>query len=367
MQDLHVHRRELTKKAQELHAKEKGLALESVLLIGELDRLRTDTALGLSTEQYIKLIGLTPNVYWKRLKAARIVRAFPQALALLKAGETSVSQVALLYPKLTPANAALVFRMIPNLSKREVEQFLSCLTPDGRLLDKEPEVEIRLVLTKSELALLDRAREVLAAAGHVPSNNEVVTKALGDLLIRRDPMQKAQRAAGRRERKARAQTQTVQDRSMPPSPGTVPQMPATSSRGDSAVLKENTWELPPPAAMPPSASPGTETPTPMATSAPAKRRPTIPASVRHSVMLRDQGQCTEILADGSRCHEKTMLEFNHRDLYCRGGHHAPANLDLKCRRHNQANAEKDLGPGWLVAWADSRRRAHPSRFENDGP
>ena len=65
MQDLHTLRRELTKKAQELHRREKGLVLESVLLIGELDRLRCDTELGLSVEQFVQLIGLTPNVYFK--------------------------------------------------------------------------------------------------------------------------------------------------------------------------------------------------------------------------------------------------------------------------------------------------------------
>src|SRR6185312_2803156 len=133
--------------------------------IGELDRLRCETELGLSVEQFVQLIGLTPNVYFKRLKAARMICAFPKVLEMLKAGETSVSQVSLLHAKLTEANVDLVLDGIRNKSKREVVQFLSRVTLDGRMLEKEPEVELRVVVTASELALFERAREVLAAAG----------------------------------------------------------------------------------------------------------------------------------------------------------------------------------------------------------
>jgi hypothetical protein len=44
----------------------------------------------------------------------------------------------------------------------------------------------------------------------------------------------------------------------------------------------------------------------------------IPAAVRHQVWLRDQGQCTHMHLDGSRCQEKMMIELDHIDLYCRG-------------------------------------------------
>src|SRR3954451_9772928 len=172
MQDLNELRSDLIQMTRELHAKEKRLILDSVWLIGELDRLRCDAHLGMSVEQFVKHIGLTPNVYFKRLKASRILHAYPQVAAMLKAGETSVSQISLLHAKLTPANADLVFEGIRNKSKREVEQFLSRVTFDGQLLDKEPEVELRLVLTRSQLEMLERAREILAASGHVPSSSE---------------------------------------------------------------------------------------------------------------------------------------------------------------------------------------------------
>ena len=198
MEDLRTLRRELTAKAQALHRRERRLSLASVLLIGELERLGTAAALGLSTGQFIALLGLTPNVYWKRAKAARVIHAYPELLGMLERGETSPSVVALLYPKLTPANAPLLLASLPGQSKREVEGLLARVTLDGHLLSREPEVEVRLLLKASELVLLERAREVLAARGHVPSTSEVLTRALADLLARRDPLAKAERAAARR-------------------------------------------------------------------------------------------------------------------------------------------------------------------------
>jgi len=74
---------------------------------------------------------------------------------------------------------------------------MSRVTPDGELLPAEEICELKLTLTKSQFALLERAREVLAAAGSVPTDAEIFMKAVGDLLTKRDPMRKAERAAAR--------------------------------------------------------------------------------------------------------------------------------------------------------------------------
>jgi len=57
-------------------------------------------------------------------------------------------------------------------------------------------VELRVKLTRSQLETLDRAREVLAHGGHVPSLPEIMVKALGDLLDRGDPLRKARTRSG---------------------------------------------------------------------------------------------------------------------------------------------------------------------------
>ena len=45
---------------------------------------------------------------------------------------------------------------------------------------------------------------------------------------------------------------------------------------------------------------------------------------------------------------------DHIKAWCRGGDHSEDNLTLRCRRHNQAAAEQELGTGFM---AQARKRA----------
>ena len=62
----------------------------------------------------------------------------------------------------------------------------------------EETLQIKLTLTKSQVDLLERARQVLAAVGQVPTDAEILVKALDDFLTKRDPLRKAERAAALR-------------------------------------------------------------------------------------------------------------------------------------------------------------------------
>jgi hypothetical protein len=188
--------------AREVHRRERAISLESVRLVGQLDHGNAATQLGISVETLARKIGVTRSVYCKRAQAARVIRSYPEVEIMLASGETEITCVAALATKITPANARILIEGARNKSKREVEQLLSIVTTDGRVLDREPEVEIRATLTRSQLAMLDRAREVLSNGGQVPTNAEVMVKALDDLLRRRDPLRKAERA----KKRAAAQT-----------------------------------------------------------------------------------------------------------------------------------------------------------------
>ena len=45
---------------------------------------------------------------------------------------------------------------------------------------------------------------------------------------------------------------------------------------------------------------------------------------------------------------------DHIKAWCRGGDHSEDNLTLRCRRHNQAAAEQELGTGFM---AQARKHA----------
>ena len=61
----------------------------------------------------------------------------------------------------------------------------------------------------------------------------------------------------------------------------------------------------------------------------------IPQDVKVAVAVRDQGQCTGKLLDGSRCPRKDSLHFDHRIIpFKLGGPQTIWNLTLLCDEHN---------------------------------
>jgi hypothetical protein len=70
----------------------------------------------------------------------------------------------------------------------------------------------------------------------------------------------------------------------------------------------------------------------------------IPADVKRAVWLRDRGQCAFLGPTGLRCTEQAFLELHHVRPYALQGPPTAANISLRCRRHNQYEAEVVFGP-----------------------
>jgi 5-methylcytosine-specific restriction endonuclease McrA len=70
----------------------------------------------------------------------------------------------------------------------------------------------------------------------------------------------------------------------------------------------------------------------------------IPSEVQRGVGERDGDQCAFVSKDGRRCTERTFLEFHHIVPYALGGKATIENISLRCRRHNQYEAELVFGP-----------------------
>jgi hypothetical protein len=70
----------------------------------------------------------------------------------------------------------------------------------------------------------------------------------------------------------------------------------------------------------------------------------IPPHVKRAVWQRDGGQCAFVAHGGQRCRERTFLEHHHVQTYAEGGPATVANISLRCRRHNQYEAELIFGP-----------------------
>lgn len=68
----------------------------------------------------------------------------------------------------------------------------------------------------------------------------------------------------------------------------------------------------------------------------------IAASIRRRVWKRDGGRCAFVGTHG-RCTETAFLEFHHIKPFARGGKATVDNIELRCRAHNQREAELFFG------------------------
>jgi hypothetical protein len=96
----------------------------------------------------------------------------------------------------------------------------------------------------------------------------------------------------------------------------------------------------------------------------------IPAQVRRDVWARDGGQCTFVSDKGRRCASRRMLEFDHVQPVARGGKASVEGIRLRCRGHNQYEAERAFGAGFMQKKREEARRLRPAappgnRFRDD--
>jgi hypothetical protein len=85
----------------------------------------------------------------------------------------------------------------------------------------------------------------------------------------------------------------------------------------------------------------------------------IPAEVRHAVWNRDEGRCTFVGTNGHRCNSITFLEFDHADP--RNRQDTVSCLRLRCRAHNQYEAERIFGTEFMERKREERRLAAQKR------
>ena len=91
----------------------------------------------------------------------------------------------------------------------------------------------------------------------------------------------------------------------------------------------------------------------------------IPAHVQRAVWQRDQGKCSFVSDDGHRCQERKFVELDHVQEVARGGEATVANLRLRCRAHNQYEAERTFGAEFMrhkrLAASEARAGAMATR------
>ncbi|MPY90878.1 MAG: hypothetical protein GEU99_23560 [Luteitalea sp.] len=342
----HVSDQDLLREVTHLAACEREATSRLIACLAEVDARRLYLGEGCASlfTYCVHVLRLSEHAAYDRIEVARAARRFPVILAQLAAGAVTLTTIRLLAPHLTPENHPVLLAEARHRSRREVEQIVARLHPQPDVLS---------VVRK--LPTPPRPDLAAATAGQVsqgPTTDQSET--------RRD-------------------TVTSTGRSVPPAPAptrpsvVAPLAPArykvsfTISADTYAKLQEGQALL---RHLIPDGDPAaifdraltllvadcartkhaaTDRPKPGRGTRLGSRH--IPAAVRRTVWDRDGGQCAFVSAGGRRCAERGFLEFHHRTPYAKGGDATVENLELRCRRHNGYEAERDLG-----SWPATRVR-----------
>jgi HNH endonuclease len=351
-----------------LAGKEREASVELVAHLAELDTRSSLYAAhghGSLFTYCTEVLLLSEDAACNRIHAARACRRFPVILDALASGALSLTSVRMLSPHLTPENHEAVLARASGRSRREIEALVAELAPRPdvpssvrKLPAVTPPAAVPVSAT-APLAIEVKATTVTAPGSAPPTNVPAVLRATASatalpatalpataLPAARRPIvettsperYRVQFTIGKESHDKLRRVQALLRREIPDGdPG------AIFDRAI-ALLLETVEKQKLGAATKPRAPrairPGADS------RISSDRLPSrhTPNDVKRSAWQHDGGQCAFVSKDGRRCTERAFLEFHHIRPYALGGPTSTDNISLRCRRHNQYEAELVFGP-----------------------
>jgi hypothetical protein len=305
-----------------------------------------------------RALHLSEDAACNRIDAARACRRYPIVLGLLSDGALSLTSIRLLAKHLTAQNHVAVLDRARGRTRREIEGLVAELAPlpdaatSVRRLSDAPAV--RRPVLNSWTAPADATLEAgtpstsrALAALEATGASAAASPAASSTVWRPAPHSRVQASAPSRYRvqvtigeaghEALRRLQELLRREVPDGdPGTIVERALLSLmkrvEGTKAATPRPRCEA---------TRPGTDTPA--ATREPRATSRYVPRGIRRAVWQRDGGRCAFVATDGVRCPERTFLELHHRHPCALGGPATTETIALRCRRHNQYEAELDFG------------------------
>lgn len=357
----------LLRRLSELVARDRANTAELLAHIAEVDarRLYADAGYSSMFVYCVRKLHLSEDAAGKRITAARAARRFPALLGALDLGRIHLTAACILAPHLTEANIETLIEAATHKGKAEIEAWLagqSIMTP----------VTIRPCTIKP---IVERRAEPRREAGLAFAFDSKETS---------EPDEPA-RPDGGYEEHAPERAQVSSDLSLQHAPERVDN-PRTSAgvpvpEGGPApalprhylmqltIEKSTHDKLRRAQALLGHAVPSGNVaqvldraldlllghlerrkagaPRPRKTAAHPTGKRCVPARVRRAVWERDEGRCTFVSASGHRCGERTRLEFDHIEPVARGGTATVEGIRLRCHAHNQLEAKRVFGAGFM--------------------
>jgi hypothetical protein len=319
---------ELVERVQQLAAGERGALVSLAAHLAELDTRDVHLRAGHgSLFAYCRdVLALSEQDAYSHIVVARAARRFPSILSLLEQGAVNVTSIRLLAPHLTADNHQEVLEAARGKNKLQVEEIAARLWPRP-----DASASIRK-LPEPKPAAHPAALAPSAGPGGSPPNGSYPPPFLerpsaGVTPLAPDRYRVQVTIGGDTLEKLRLAKDLLRH--------AVPS-------GDAAVILDRalTALLSDLAHRKFAAS---QAPRPFRGAAPGSRH--IPAEVKRAVWLRDLGRCGFVGANGRRCAERGFLEFHHIRPFALGGEATAANIQMRCRAHNDYEARVCFGLG----------------------
>lgn len=360
------------------HSVERGATALSLAHLSEIDARRLYAGEGYSSMflYCVEELHLSEDCASRRIQAARVARRFPVLFAALADGRLHLTGMALLAPFFTPENFDELLQACTHRSRAQIQEWLATRFPET----VSPAVRASI-------------RPVVSAPVHVKSTTTVATD--GQLLAsfgasdapkaeNGHAIENGHRAENSPMEKARVSTENApvparQFQLTVTVPGSTHEklkylqslLSHSLAAGDLAQLIDRAFDaliekvekrkFGSPAKEPAETAPSC--PVRVAAAARVMRPRTnrapsryISVQVRRAVWDRDQGRCTFVSTSGHRCSERRFLEFDHIQPLARGGPSTVDGLRLRCRAHNQYEADRILGAGFMNGKREEARR-----------
>ncbi len=327
-----------------LAGRERQATAALIASLAELDARRLYLGEGCSSlfTYCTRVLHLSEHAAYHRIEAARAVRRFPIILVRLEEGALTLTTVRLLAPHLTPENHTALLEAARHKSKSEVERLVAAV---------RPQPDVRASVRRLPAPALARTNAHAASAPPAASAPSLPAP-VASAPTPPSPPPLMQRPVVKPLAPTRYKVQfTLDDEGVALLRQAQALMRHRVPDGDiAAIVAEGLKVLVERLEKTKTAA----TPRPRTGARPSSPRSrTIPATVRRAVWARDQGRCAFVGAQG-RCAETGCLEFHHVRPYAAGGSAEVENIELRCRAHNQYEAELAFGGADLRPCGRSR-------------
>jgi hypothetical protein len=297
-----------------------------IALLMELDTRRLYLGEGCSSlfTYCTQVLHLSEHAAYNRIETARAARRFPAILELIELGAVTLTTVRLLAPHLTEANHRDLLERARHKTKRNVELLVATISPQPDV----PSTVRRLPALVASPSLSSRREEPAipdVSASRATRPCVPLTPSPAEVKPIASERYKIQFTVSRETHDKLRRAQDLLRHALP--------------NGDPAIVFERALTV---LLEQLDRSRTGKTAHPRASRGVNEESRHIPAAVKRTVWKRDNGRCAFNGPHG-RCTETGFLEYHHVVPFADGGETSLRNLELRCRAHNQYEADLWFG------------------------